>query len=301
MRTEGDTWDICNGVGSTAALVAAIRAMAGRGPEPLVVDPYAEIFARAASPEWADLLDGKVTEHALLDPSFGSACQLYHAARTRYFDDYCAKAMAAGVRQIVILAAGLDARAHRLPWPDGTTVYELDRLPVLEFKRRTLAANGDKPRADRREVPVDLREDWPKTLREHGFDPSKPTAWLVEGLLVYLPVAAVDRLFEDIELASAPGSRVAIEEIDQLPDQSLTEPADEPDSVIRFRKEWLGLTYNEQRSDAAKWFATRGWNTESVTLLDYLDSMDREAKVISENPQQTPAYVTLTTAVLRPS
>ncbi|WP_405164262.1 SAM-dependent methyltransferase [Nocardia sp. NBC_01499] len=296
MRTEGDTWDINTSVGSTAVFVAAARALAGRRPEPLAVDPYAEVFVRAAGPEWADLLDGKVTEHSLLDPGFGASFQTFQEARTRYFDDYFAAVMAAGVRQIVILAAGLDARAYRLPWPDGTIVYELDLPPVLEFKRQALAANGDKPRADRREVPVDLREDWPKALREHGFDPAAPTAWLVEGLLPYLPADATDQLFDNIERTSAPGSRVAIEELGKQPEPAGTE-VEQPESVVAARSDWESLVYNEQRPDAVRWFTARGWHAEGISLPDYLESLGRKTAVASDSVQLMPSLIGLTTAV----
>ncbi|WP_405164813.1 SAM-dependent methyltransferase [Nocardia sp. NBC_01499] len=299
MRTEGDTWDISTGVGSTALFVAAARALAGRGSEPLAVEPYAEFLVREAGPEWADLLDGKMAEHPLLDPRFGVYFQLYQAARTKYFDDYFATAMRAGVRQIVILGAGLDARAYRLPWPDGTTIYELDRTTVLEFKRRALSSCGDEPRADRREVPVDLREDWSKILREHGFDPSEATAWLAEGLLYYLSAAAGDQLFDDIELASAPGSRVAIEEPPTVPDQAPAEPADRP-CHMSSQPDWADLVYNEQGSDAVEWFTARGWDATGVTFPDYLDSLDRTAEAVFNDRGWSPSLMRLMTAVRPP-
>nr|WP_240771812.1 SAM-dependent methyltransferase [Nocardia sp. CS682] len=297
VRTEGDTWDINTSVGSTALFVAAARALAARGPDPLAVDPLAEVFVRAAGPEWADLLDGKTTEHPLLDPDFGLPFQTFQAARTKYFDDYFAAAIAAGVRQIVILAAGLDARAYRLTWPNGTVVYELDRPQVLEFKRQTLAAHGDKPRADRREVPVDLREDWPTALREKGFDSAAPTAWLAEGLLPYLPATAVDQLFAAVDRTSAPGSRVAIEELDPLPDQAHTALLEDPDSAPHSWIDWAHLIYNEQRSDAVEWFAAHDWYATGITLADYLDSVGRQTEPTSDPPLSLPTLARLTTAV----
>ena len=121
------------------------------------------------------------------------------AVRTRYFDDFFAEATAAGIRQAVILASGLDTRAYRLDWPDGTVVYEIDQPQVIEFKTRTLADLGAAPSADRRTVGIDLRDDWPAALRAAGFDPTQPTAWIAEGLLVYLPPEAQDRLFDNIK------------------------------------------------------------------------------------------------------
>lgn len=193
MRTDNDTWDITTSVGSTALFVAAARALEAQKPDPAAVDPYAEIFCRAVGGEWADLLDGEAPDHALRNADFGAHFVDFQAVRIKYFDDYFRAAATAGVRQIVLLAAGLDSRAYRLDWPDRTVVYELDQPRVLEFKRHAL--DGHTPRAERREVPVDLRNDWPRALRDNGFDPNEPSAWIAEGLLIYLPASAQRELF----------------------------------------------------------------------------------------------------------
>ena len=133
------------------------------------------------------------------------------AVRTRFFDDFFVNAGAVGIRQAVILAAGLDSRAYRLPWAAGTTVFELDQPKVIEFKTTTMTAIGATPKAHRRTVSVDLREDWPAALRHSGFDESQPTAWSAEGLLAYLPPEAQDRLFDNITALSMPGSQLATE------------------------------------------------------------------------------------------
>ena len=211
MRADNDTWDITTSVGSTALFVAAARALEANKPNPLVVDPYAEVFCRAVGGEWADVLDGKAPENKLMT-EFGAHFVNYQAARTKYFDDYFYAAADAGVRQIVIPAAGLDSRAYRLAWPDGTVVYELDQPQVLEFKREVLGRRGDAPTAERREIAVDLRDDWPQALRRSGFDPSRPSAWLVEGLLVYLPATAQRDLFAGIDALAARGSHVAVDD-----------------------------------------------------------------------------------------
>jgi len=189
VRTENDSWDIQTSVGSTALFVAAARALEAQKPNPAAVDPYAEVFCRAVGGEWADLLDGGAPEHPL-KTEFGEHFVNFQGVRTRYFDIYFDAAAAAGVRQIVLLAAGLDSRGYRLSWPDGTVVFELDQPRVLDFKREVLAAHGDAPTAPRKEVAVDLRNDWPQALRDNGFDPSKPSAWIAEGLLIYLPATA---------------------------------------------------------------------------------------------------------------
>jgi methyltransferase (TIGR00027 family) len=121
---------------------------------------------------------------------FGAHFVNFQGARTRYFDTFFGAAARAGVRQVVILAAGLDSRAYRLDWPDGTVVYELDLPRVLDFKRGVLAARGDQPRTERVEIAVDLRDDWRHALGDTGFDPGEPAAFIAEGLLVYLPATA---------------------------------------------------------------------------------------------------------------
>ncbi len=198
-------------VGATALFVAASRALEANKPDPLVVDPYAEIFCRAVGGEWADVLDGKAPENKLMS-EFGEHFVNYQAARTKFFDDYFYAAADADVRQIVILAAGLDSRAYRLAWPEGTVVFELDQPQVLEFKQDVLTRTGEAPTAERREIGVDLRDDWPRALLHSGFDPSRPSAWLAEGLLVYLPAAAQGELFTGINDLAAPGSHVAVDE-----------------------------------------------------------------------------------------
>jgi len=296
MRTEGDSWDINTSVGSTALFVAAARAIAARRPDALAVDPYAEVFLRAAGAEWAALIDGDAEQrrdHPLYSADFGRTFVEFQAARTRYFDDYFEAVTGAGIRQIVILAAGLDARAYRLAWPDGTVVYELDQPRVLEFKRDALAANGDKALTDRRAVAVDLREDWQMALRDNGFDPTVRSAWLLEGLLIYLPAAAQDELFATIDALAAPGSRISIEQFSP-PDQADNPLAWQSDAAA---SDWTSLIYDEPRSEVAQWFSEHGWDAERTELIDYLRAAGRDVAALEVGfPIST---VSLVTAVRR--
>lgn len=186
-RTDNDSWDLATSVGSTATMVAAQRVLSNR--EGLIHDPYAEPLVRAVGLEFfVRMLDGEIDpeEFEGLDPRFNlRRAAEGMAVRTRHFDRLFTDAVDAGVRQAVILAAGLDARAYRLPWPDGTTVYELDQPEVIAFKSDTLAGLNAEPTADRRAIAVDLRDDWPKVLLDNGFDPRQPTAWIAEGLLIF--------------------------------------------------------------------------------------------------------------------
>ncbi|WP_067664632.1 class I SAM-dependent methyltransferase [Nocardia miyunensis] len=298
MRTEGDSWDITTSVGSTALFVAAARALAGRDPSALAVDPFAEVFVRAAGPEWSEMLDGGAPAELLAESEFGRGFQEFQAARTRYFDDFVAAAIDAGIRQVVILAAGLDSRAYRLHWPEDTIVYELDRSRVLEFKRETLAANGDKPLVDRREVVADLREDWPRALREQGFDRARPTAWLVEGLLIYLPADAQEQLFDTIDALSVAGSRVAVEQMDPLPEDAAAAIGEMPDeSETGSSGQWTALIYNEPRSEVTARLTTHDWRAERTDVPDYLRAHGRP--VPNRDPREglVPALVSLVTGI----
>lgn len=209
-RTDDDTWDLASSVGVTATLVAAARALASREDDPLIDDPFAEALVRAVGIETLTrALDGGAP---LADQDAARLLIDVIAVRTKFFDDFFLEAtQESGIRQAVILASGLDSRAYRLPWPTNTTVFEIDQATVIDFKSRVLSDLGASPAAKRRSVGVDLREDWPAALRDHGFDDTSPTAWIAEGLLIYLPPDAQDRLFDNITALSAPGSQIATE------------------------------------------------------------------------------------------
>jgi methyltransferase (TIGR00027 family) len=210
-RTDADSWDLASSVGATATMVAAARAIASAEPEPLINDPYAADLVRAVGVEFfTKLVDGEIA----LDGELAAGAELMigiMAVRTKFFDDFFTSTGDAGIRQAVILASGLDSRAYRLPWPEATVVYEIDQPEVIGAKTATMTQIGATPTAERRTVAVDLRDDWPATLRAAGFDPTAPSAWSAEGLLAYLPPDAQDRLFDNITALSAPGSRLATE------------------------------------------------------------------------------------------
>jgi methyltransferase (TIGR00027 family) len=277
VRTEGDSWDITTSVGSTALNVALARALEAQKPDPLAVDPFAEVFCRAVGGIWADVLDGKAPGHHLTTSDFGQNFVTYQGARTRYFDNYFRRAADAGVRQVVILAAGLDSRAYRLAWPDGTTIFELDRPQVLDFKREALAEQGAAPRAERREVAVDLREDWPQALRDGGFDPARPSAWIAEGLLIYLPATAQEELFIGIDSLACPGSHAAVEDGAPMPPDEFA-AAVEAERAANAKGDprlFFQLVYNEQCAPAEQWFGEHGWTAVATPLADYLRELGR--------------------------
>src|SRR5580693_3534194 len=206
---EATDWDIVSGVGITALGAAAMRAMEGYHAEPLVRDPYAAGFVEAVAGRLPRPMP-VTPEEAAGDPDFPwPGMAHYVAVRSRSFDDFFAAAAGAGLRQAVILGAGLDTRAFRLDWMPGTTVYEIDAPMVLAFKDSVLAGQGAVPRCDRRTVAADLRADWPAAVREAGFNPAEPTAWLAEGLLPYLSDELMESLLGHVHKLSAPGSRIA--------------------------------------------------------------------------------------------
>jgi methyltransferase (TIGR00027 family) len=260
-RTDGDSWGPSSSVGATATMVAASRALASQGPGALLEDPLADPLVRAVGLDpFVRMIDGEITLED--DPLFRrAALNEQIAVRTRFFDDFFKAATEAGVRQAVILASGLDTRAYRLSWPSDMVVYELDQPQVIEFKTRTLAELGAPPVAERRPISVDLRDDWPAALRQNGFDVNQPTAWIAEGLLVYLPPEAQDRLFDSITALSAPGSRVATE---HFPDPTgfsgeRAQQLSERWSRLGFDLNMSDLIYHGERSTVIEYLATHGW------------------------------------------
>ncbi len=274
MRSDNDTWDITTSVGSTALFVAAARALEAQRDDPLAVDPYGEVFCRAVGGSWADVLDGNAPDHRLKS-EFGEVFQTFVGARTRYYDNYFRRASAEGVRQMVILAAGLDCRAYRLDWPADTVVFELDQPKVLEFKRAVLADHGASPSAERREVAVDLREDWPKALLHSGFDPARPSGWLAEGLLMYLPGSAQEQLYTGIDSLTTPGSQVALGEVQPLPAEALDAKRAQERAGGEKAGTFFSLIYNEKNRDAVDWFGEHGWDAEAILGADYVRKVGR--------------------------
>ena len=278
-RTDNDTWDLASSVGATATMVAAARAVATKAEDALIDDPFAEPLVRAVGVDFFTKLASGELRPADLDVdnvSAGMARMTDNmAVRTKFFDEFFTEAAAAGVRQAVILASGLDSRAYRLEWPAGMTVYEIDQPEVIEFKTRALADFGAEPTADRRAVAVDLRFDWPSALIAAGFDPSQPTAWSAEGLLGYLPPEAQDKLLDTITELSAEGSHVAVEStpsIDPEDHEKAVERMQEAAQQWRthgFELDFADLIYMGDRNEASKYLADHGWKVswQSVKQL----------------------------------
>jgi methyltransferase (TIGR00027 family) len=283
-RTDNDTWDLATSVGATATMVAAARAVATKADNPLINDQFAEPLVRAVGVDfltrWAagDLVGADVDE----DDSAWKLQQMPDAmaARTRFFDAFFHEATQAGIRQAVILASGLDARAYRLDWPTDMTVFEVDQPQVIAFKTETLAGLGAAPTADRRTVAIDLRQNWPAALVEAGFDRSQPTAWIAEGLLGYLPPEAQDRLLDNISALSADGSRLATEAIPDMSDvdheqaREMMRKATEKWRAHGFDLEFSELGYEGDRNDVAVYLDTLGWRSDGKPMSQLLADHD---------------------------
>jgi methyltransferase (TIGR00027 family) len=260
LRSDDDHWDIVSSVGYTALLVAGWRALHAVSPQPLVRDEYAKLFIAASQdPYLAGVLASPGTS---VDET---AFPRLYGVQTRFFDDFFSSAGEAGIRQAVIVAAGLDSRAYRLEWPEGTTVFEVDLPKVLEFKGRVLDEQGATPKARRREVGADLRTDWPAPLKAAGFDPEIPSAWSVEGILPYLTDDAQTELFTRISELCAPGSRVAVGALGTRLDHDQLEAleADHPGVNMSGDVDFSALTY-EPKSNPAEWLNAHGWAVEPV-------------------------------------
>ena len=263
MRTEGDTWDIVSSVGATALGVAAFRAIETALPDAMIRDDCARLFVDAAG-------DAQFTE-IVDDPTTIGTLPRIMGLRTKFFDEFFDTAAAAGIRQAVILAAGLDARSYRLDWPAGSTTFEIDQPRVLEFKQRVLDDNEIPPRATLRTVSVDLRDDWPAALTAAGFDPNQPTAWSAEGLLPYLPGAAQDALFERVDQLSAPGSRLAVE---QFPFDPAEIGRIQEAVTTAFERNPFGdldvteLFYDDARTDPSGWLTGHGWSITGSSVVE---------------------------------
>ncbi|GAB1813757.1 SAM-dependent methyltransferase [Mycobacterium sp. MUNTM1] len=286
-RTDNDTWDLATSVGATATMVAAARAIATNADNPLIDDRFAEPLVRAVGVDFftrwvsGDLVAADVDDHE-------SGWKLEHmptamAARTRFFDSFFQAATQVGIRQAVILASGLDARAYRLAWPAGMIVFEIDQPQVIEFKAATLAQLGAAPQAELRTVAVDLRNDWPKALIEAGFDKSQPTAWIAEGLFGYLPPEAQDRLLDNITALSADGSRLACEAI---PDMSEVDTEKAQEMMQRATAKWREhgfdlefgeLGYQGERNDVAAYLDNLGWESDGTRMAELLADSGLEA------------------------
>ncbi|WP_078953856.1 class I SAM-dependent methyltransferase [Streptomyces globisporus] len=265
---QPDAEGVDGGVGLTALLVAAARAIETHRHDSLAQDVHAEHFVRAAPAcaGWPVRI-GQVPEGDD-NPLWGRFAR-YFGLRTRVLDDFVLGAVHDGARQVVLLGAGLDTRAFRLDLPSDCVVFEIDRAGVLAFKQRVLTDLSAAPRAKRVPVPVDLRADWATALTSTGFDPAAPSVWLAEGLLFYLPGPAETYLIDTVDRLTTGGSALAFEaklEKDLL--------AYRDSAIYTATREQIGIDLLDlfdpgPRPDSAGRLTARGWSTSMRTPFDF--------------------------------
>jgi methyltransferase (TIGR00027 family) len=290
-RTDNDTWNLATSVGATATMVAAARAIATKADQPIIEDRFAEPLVNAVGLEFFTRWVAGELDAADVD-YHESSWKLEHmpdamAARTQFFDNFFHDATRDGIRQAVILASGLDARAYRLAWPADMTVFEIDQPEVIEFKAVTLDGLGAAPKAELRTVAIDLRQDWPAALREAGLDTGRPTAWIAEGLFGYLPPEAQDRLLDNITALSGEGSRLACEAVPDRPEIDKDKVrAQMQRASAKWREHGLDLDFSElgfegERNDVATYLENLGWRTAGIPMRELL--VDNGLAAIPQN------------------
>ncbi|MDQ0983092.1 class I SAM-dependent methyltransferase [Streptomyces sp. V2I9] len=266
---------VAGGVGVTALLVAAARAIETHRPDSLAQDVYAEHFVLAARASRGWPVHPREVPEGEADPLWGRFSR-YFGLRTRVLDDFLLRSAHTGnVRQVVLLGAGLDSRAFRLDWPAGCVVFEIDREEVLAFKHRVLGGLSAVPTAARVPLAMDLRADWAAALPGAGFDPAAPSVWLVEGLLFYLPAAAETYLIDTVDRLASGGSALAYE---VKLEKDLLAYRDSPlytATKHRIGIDLLDLFDRDPRPDSAGSLAGRGWSTSVRTPFDFTRLLGR--------------------------
>nr|QBI71325.1 O-Methyltransferase [uncultured bacterium] len=255
-------FDVPVSVGLTAFAACSARAVEGSRPDRLMEDPFAVRFIHGAKLDTGlPLSVAEVERESMLSSRFAGV-------RTRVFDDFLRQAVADGAGQVVILAAGLDARAFRMPWTAGIDVYEVDHPDVLDFKDAVLGDIGAEAPCRRHVVRADLAGDWGSVLDAAGFDPGRKTAWMAEGLLPYLGAREEGDLLRTLGARSLPGSRVCLE---YMPPDVVATFRDHP--RLEVTSDTLGVPIREMwnaepREDTAGLLEGLGWRVGFRSLGD---------------------------------
>ncbi|WP_431818479.1 SAM-dependent methyltransferase [Gordonia jacobaea] len=234
-------------LGLTALGVAWARAAESSRDDALFDDPLAEAIARIR-PRGSEFGGDDGTDER------GSAKirAMYDwiVARTVFLDEVFAAAVADGITQFVILGSGLDGRGFRLDFGSGAKLFEVDRPSVVEVKEDLVAQSGLAPTVERRVVASDLADDWLRALQGKGFRADLPSAWLAEGLFVYLPDELGLRVIEGITAASESGSRIGVT-VRRAASSVVDDSAADPFADVR--KLWRSDVDVAQHVDAAGW------------------------------------------------
>jgi methyltransferase (TIGR00027 family) len=227
-------------LGSTAYWTASVRAKESERTNGLFHDPWAMALAGEVGLSW---MAGKTPESVI--PI---------VLRTRFFDDFLQHVTNdLGIRQVVLLAAGLDTRAYRLNWPPGVRLIEVDQPDILAYKEAVLHEAGAQATFARTAVGADLTQPWTDNLLVHDFDPQVPTVWLLEGFLFYLPNDVIDHLLDTVTGLAVPGSWLAFDIVNS---HVLTSPLTVKwvEMQAQAGAPWLGTM-----DDPVAYLAERGW------------------------------------------
>jgi len=261
----------------TAVGVAYVRALETTRPDRLFADPLAAEFVTASGwipPDGTEIDQADISNEI---QAYWATITRWVVVRTRFLDEFSLEAAEAGVRQFVILGAGLDARAFRLEWPPGVRLFELDVPDMFNFKEEVLGSIAANTHCERIVIPSDLRSDWFSDLARAGFDAAIPTAWIAEGLLIYLTPELNEALITTISRASLPGSRLAITlggrgslEIPGGTDASVDEDAP-LGSIASVNAMWK----SEAPDDPAAWLREHGWNAEVFSARERAEAYGR--------------------------
>jgi methyltransferase (TIGR00027 family) len=235
--------------------MAAARARESGRPGRLFHDPLAAALAGPEGFAWLNRME-RAVPWALL---WGGPA-LYVVMRTRFFDEFLLRgSRSAGVRQVVLLAAGMDTRAFRLGWPPGMRLYELDRPEVLKAKEGVVARAGARPACERRVIGADLAyPSWSEALLEAGYEPEELSAWLAEDLLFYIPQAAVRGLLDGAGALATPGSLLGV---DLVNEDLLASPLMQPLLRALARR---GAPVHFGANDPEALLAEHGWEAEAT-------------------------------------
>lgn len=234
-------------VSYTAQWTAAARAVeTERGDERLVHDEYARFLAEPHGFE-------------LLNKYGGAGLKEFVAIRTKYIDDSITTILdTTEIKQVVLVASGMDTRSFRLKWPGGVIVYEVDHAALQDEKQQRLDRLGAVPAVEHRPVRADLASDWLPALQQSGFDPAAPALWVPEALFFFLTEDQAAQLLETLAQASAPGSWLAT---DILSKRLLRSPSTQL-FLAALRKDGIPWLFG---TDHPAWFlAQHGWELRQL-------------------------------------
>jgi methyltransferase (TIGR00027 family) len=241
------------GISKTSLYVAAGRAVGAREPDPLARNPDYLAEKLLGDPSKLDVDHPTVRalslpyEDAMKDVEVISSVRMM-TIRTRFIDDALARAVAGGATQVVILGAGFDSHAYRCQeLLAGVKVFEVDRPATQALKKERINDVLGGPPANLTYVPIDFQhEDLLEVLKRHGYDPSRRTFFILEGVLMYLPEEAARGTLRFVA-AHPPGSGIVFDFVYRAMIDMIAkiDMAAVPEAAKPFVQRFLSLTRNE--------------------------------------------------------